>query len=75
MADFEFDFNIVEPITNEQATRIERALEQMEGINHVKINYHDNKVHLGFTPGMVNVQMIKEEIEKQGVDVSDRGDD
>lgn len=75
MADREFDFNVALPITNEQGAKIEQALEQMEGVNHVKVNYHENKVHLGFTPGMVNVQLIKAEIEKQGVDVSDKGDD
>ena len=47
----------------------------MDGVNSIKVDLETNKVLVSFTPGIINIQNIKEAIESQGVDVSDRGDD
>jgi len=74
MANLNMNFDVVDPISPEKGERIRHALEQLEGINQVQIDFHENKVNVGYTPGMITVQSIKEAIESQGVDVSDRGD-
>lgn len=75
MANLNMNFDVVDPISPEKGDRIKNALEQLDGINHVHINFNENKVNVDYTPGMITVQRIKERIENQGVDVSDRGDD
>jgi len=75
MAHLNMNFDVVDPISPEKGERIKNALERLDGINQVEIDFHENKVNEGYTPGMITVQSIKEAIENQGVDVSDRGDD
>lgn len=75
MANLDRNFDLVGKVTMEQEKEIRGALESKDGINHVIINKNDNKITVGYTPGITNVQTIKETIESQGVDVSDKGND
>jgi hypothetical protein len=75
MANLDRNFDIVGKLTMEQGKEIKEALGSIDGINHVTIHENDNKVTIGYTPGIINVQNIKEAIESQGLDVSDQGDD
>lgn len=75
MANLDRSFRIVNKLTSEQGKSIKRTLESMEGINHVLVNEEGNNLTVGYTPGIINVQNIKEAIESQHVDVSDGGDD
>ena len=56
-----------------QQGRVKKAIEDLEGVNHVKLTSGGEKVTIGYTPEMTNVQIIKEALENQGVDVSNRG--
>lgn len=73
MANFDLNFDIVGKINN--ADGIVRAVGALEGVNSVMVDDEANKVMVSYTPGIINIQNIKEAIESQGVDVSDRGDD
>jgi copper chaperone CopZ len=75
MANLDMSFDIVGTLNNDRGEEIKRAVRELDGVNKVQIDFHENKVIVGYTPGLVNVQMIKEVIEEQGVDVSDLGDD
>lgn len=75
MANLDMSFDIVGTLNNDRGEEIKRAVRELDGVNKVQIDFHENKVIVGYTPGLVTVQMIKEVIEEQGVDVSDLGDD
>lgn len=75
MPNLDMSFDIVGTLNNDRGEEIKRAVRELDGVNKVLIDFHENKVIVGYTPGIVNVQMIKEAIENQGVDVSDMGDD
>lgn len=75
MANLDQSFDIVGKIDKADQMGIKVAVEALEGVNHVIIDPQSNKVLVSYTPGVVNIQNIKEAIESQGVDVSDRGDD
>lgn len=75
MANLDQNFNVVGKMNNADQENIERAVGALEGINDVKVDPGANKVLVSYTPGIINIQNIKEAIENQGVDVSDRGDD
>lgn len=75
MPNLDRSFDIVGAINNDRGEEIKRVVRELDGVNKVQIDFHENKVIVGYTPGIVNVQMIKEAIERLGVDVSDQGDD
>jgi len=75
MANLDQSFDIVGTITNADQDGIMKAVRALDGVDSVKVDLSANKVLVTYTPGMVNIQKIKEAIESQGVDVSDRGDD
>ena len=75
MANIERNFDIVGGINDSQQARVKKAIEDLDGVNHVKLTSGGEKVTVGYTPEMTNVQIIKEAIESQGLDVSDMGDD
>lgn len=75
MANLDQNFEIVGKITNADQDGIMRIVGALEGVNQVKVDRNANKVLVSYTPGIINIQNIKEAIESQGVDVSDRGDD
>ncbi len=75
MANLDQRFDIVGKITNADQDGIMRIVGALDGVNHVKVDPEAKKVLVSYTPGIVNIQNIKEAIESQGVDVSDRGDD
>jgi hypothetical protein len=75
MANLDRKFNLVGKVTAKQEREIRVALESKDGVNHVITNKNDKTLTVGYTPGITNVQNIKETIESQGVDVSDKGDD
>ena len=75
MANLDQNFDIVGKITNADQDGILRAVGALDGVNSIKVDLETNKVLVSFTPGIINIQNIKEAIESQGVDVSDRGDD
>lgn len=75
MANLDQNFDIVGKITNTVQNGIMRAVGALDGVDSVKVDFNANKVLVTYTPGIINIQNIKEAIESQGVDVSDRGDD
>lgn len=75
MANMDLNLDIVGKITNADQAGIIRAVGALDGVNEVKVDRDTNKVLVSYTPGIINIQNIKEAIESQGVDVSDRGDD
>lgn len=75
MANLDLNFGIVGKITDADQDGIIRAVGALDGVNSVRVDLEANKVLVSYTPGIVNIQNIKEAIESQGVDVSDRGDD
>lgn len=75
LANLEQKFNIAGDIDNHQKSGILHVLEKMEGINQASVNIGEKSVTVGYTPGIINIQQVKEAIESQGVDVSDQGDD
>ncbi|HEY8464886.1 MAG TPA: hypothetical protein VIM29_12915 [Bacillota bacterium] len=54
---------------------LKEVLSNLEGINQVEFDPDINQIILNYTPGMVNVQILKTAIETLGIDLSDRGDD
>lgn len=75
MANLDQSFDIVKNINFTDQEGIRKAVGALEGVNSVKIDTGAKKILVSYTPGIVNIQNIKEAIESQGVDVSDRGDD
>ena len=75
MANLDLNFDIVGKITDADQDDIMRAVGALDGVNSVRVDLGTNKVLVSYTPGIVNVQNIKEAIESQGVDVADQGDD
>ena len=75
MANLDQDFDIVGKITDAAQKGIMRAVGTLDGVDSVRVDLGANKVLVTYTPGIINIQNIKEAIESQGVDVSDRGDD
>lgn len=75
MANLDQSFDIVGKITSTDEDGIMRTVGALEGVNRVKVDPGAKKVLVSYTPGIVNIQNIKEAIESRGVDVSDRGDD
>lgn len=75
MANLDQSFDVVGKMDNVDQKNIEKTVGALEGINGVKADPGTNKVLVSYTPGIINIQNIKEAIESQGVDVSDRGDD
>ena len=75
MANLDLNFDIVGKITNADQDGIMRAVGSLDGVNSVRVDLATNKVLVSYTPGIINIQNIKEAIESQGVDVADRGDD
>jgi len=75
MPNLDMNFDIVGTLNIDRGEEISRAVRELPGVNKVQIDYYDNKVMVGYSPGLINVQMIKEVIESKGVDVSDKGDD
>jgi copper chaperone CopZ len=75
MANLDQSFDIVKDIKDADQERIKKAVGALDGVNHVKVVPQAGKVLVSYTPGIINIQNIKEAIESQGVDVSDRGDD
>ncbi len=75
MANLDRSFDIVNIINSADQEGIKKAVAALEGVNCVKVDTGAKKVLVSYTPGIVNIQNIKEAIESQGVDVSDRGDD
>lgn len=75
LANLEQRFNIAGEIDNRQKSGILQVLEKTDGINQASVNIGEKSITVGYTPGIVNIQQIKEVIESQGVDVSDQGDD
>ncbi|MGE5604221.1 MAG: heavy-metal-associated domain-containing protein [Bacteroidota bacterium] len=75
MANLDRNFDIIGKITNADQEGIMRAVGALDGVNSVKVDPATSKVSVSYTPGIINIQNIKEAIESQGVDVSDRGDD
>lgn len=75
MANLVRSFDIAGNITEEHEKKVTKTLQALNGVNHVNIIPAENKVMVGYTPGIINVQNIKEAIETQGLDVSDQGDD
>jgi copper chaperone CopZ len=62
MANLDRSFDIISKLTSEQGKNIKRTLESIEGINHVMVNEDGDKLTVGYTPGIINVQKIKEAI-------------
>jgi copper chaperone CopZ len=75
MANLDRNFNIASGVETGQEEEIKKALETLNGVNHVTVNPGESKITVGYTPGLISVQSIKETIESQGLDVSDKGDD
>lgn len=75
MANLDLNFDIVGKITNADQDGIMKAVGALDGVNRVKVDREAKKVLVSYTPGIINIQNIKEAIESQGVDVSDQGDD
>ncbi len=75
MANMNQSFDITGSISQHQQEGIQKAVLSLEGVNQVECNAPARKVTVGYTPGLVTIQRIKEIIESQGVDVSDKGDD
>ncbi|HYH02108.1 MAG TPA: hypothetical protein VEC37_03330 [Bacillota bacterium] len=75
MANLDRSFDVVGQLNQQSQNQIKSVLTKLEGVNHVQFDTGDNKIIVGYTPGIVNVQILKETIENQGVDISDRGDD
>lgn len=75
MANLNMDFPIVGKIRNEQIANIKQALQELPGVQKVRVDSEQNHVSVDYTPGLVTIQRMKEAIESQGCDVSDRGDD
>jgi copper chaperone CopZ len=75
MANLDRRFDIVGDISEDQEKGIKKTLETIAGINHVSINASENTLTIGYTPGIISVQSIKDAIEDQGMYVSDKGDD
>ena len=74
MANLDLNFDIVGKITDADQDGILRAVGALDGVNSVRVDRATNKVLVSYTPGITNIQNIKEAIESQGVDVSDQGD-
>ncbi|NLY74199.1 MAG: heavy-metal-associated domain-containing protein [Firmicutes bacterium] len=75
MANLEQGFKIVGNLSEADREAVKKSVSALEGVNAVKFDPAAKKVLVGYTPGTVNIQNIKEAIESRGVDVSDRGDD
>lgn len=72
MANLDQNFNLASKLTMEQEKEVTGALESIDGINHVTIKEDGSKLTVGYTPGIINIQSIKETIESHGLDVSRR---
>lgn len=75
MPNLDQKFYITGDIDDTQKIGIQQVLGELDGVNHTKLNIKEKNVTVGYTPGIINIQQIKEAIESKGVDVSDKGDD
>ena len=75
MANLNMNFDIVGKISADHREGVKKVLEGLAGVNNVLVNSEGNKVNVGYTAGFVTVQEIKETIESQGLDVSDKAED
>lgn len=75
MASMDQSFDIAGDMSRHQQESIQKVVMSLEGVSHVEWNPSAKKVTVGYIPGVVTIQRIKEIIESQGVDVSDKGDD
>ncbi len=75
MANLDRGFEVIGSLSAERAEQIKQAVKKLDGVNQVRIDSGSNQVIVGYTPGIIAAQSIKETIESQGVDVSDQGDD
>lgn len=75
MANLDQSFDLVGRVSDGQRNNLRKNLEVLEGVNHVAVDSDGRKIIVGYTPGLVTVERIKETIESLGLDVSDGGDD
>ena len=63
MANLDQSFDVVGTINDERGAAITKAVKALTGVNRVTIDARENKVIVGYTPGVIAIRSIKETIE------------